>query len=570
MPLSYTKADGIGRRVIPAPLVTVNKNYTRNPDGGKVGTVYSLTLQGTILPFKGSPSGNYSSLGTAFWTLGGYPPDESFASGNEDFNHILRKQEALRWLFNEDGGSLEWQPSGGQPVVKCNPRVLSIDFENGVWADRSDYTIQLEANWIFINGTTDVEDTSSQELLSSSSDSWTFEEVQGSNAEQYNITHEVTAQGILGFDETGANYEGKEAWEHAKDHVDSIATGSVDPAALFAAIGTSGTNAGNFVRVVRIDKNGGSYSVTEQWLASDEETRTESEFTVDFNVDDNTFTVTYRGTIFGVADGAQQGDIANLNAAKAAIPTNSQAKVTTTNIVGSLLNGQLLPDFPDNKSFVLNQQDGTVQFTFTWDTSDDANNLNVTETITSQFNYDRDSNLYTISLTQEVQGKGNTASQKLTNARGAVFSNSEARVKAMSFYFTAPQLGLDTSAGAFATNHKSRVHAVNEDAGSIRTSWTWDTRGNSGQEVNISTQKAADVIASIPVPGRILGPIIQDMNTRTSEIITVTIISKGHSSAPSLNTSSFVSGTTFTVSDVENFSPTTGIAQRTTRFLRDT
>jgi len=559
-----------GRKIIPAPLVTINKSYARNPDGSKVGTAYNLSLQGTLLPFKGSPSGNYTSLSTAFWELGGYPPDEPFSSGNEDFNHILRKQEAIRWLFSEDGHSLEWQPSGGQPVVKCNPRVLSIDFPEAIWADRGDYTVQLDTNWMYINGTLDVEDTSAQDLLASSSDSWSFEEVAGSAAEQYNITHEVTAQGILGFDETGANFEGKEAWEHAKDYVDTVATGSVDPATLFAAIGTSGTNAGNFVRVVRIDKSGGTYAVTEQWLASEDSTRIESEFTVDFNVDDNTFTVTYRGTIFGVADGAAQGDIANLDAAKAEIPSDSEAKVTTTDIVGTLLNGQLLPDFPDNKSFALNQQDGTVQFTFTWDTTDDANNLNVTETITSQFNYDRDSNLYTVTLSQDVQGKGNTSSQKLSNARNSVFTNTEARTKAMGFYFTAPQLGTGTSAGAFATNHKSRVHAVNEDQGSIRTSWTWDTRSNTGQEVSISTQNAADVIASIAIPGRIIGPIIQDMNTRTSEIVTVTMSSKGNTTEPNLNTSSFVSGSYFTVSDVQNFSPTTGIATRTTRFLRNT
>lgn len=571
MPLSYTKADGIGRRIVPAPLVSINKSYTRNPDGGKIGTTYNLSLQGTLLPFKGSPSGNYSSLGTAFWTLGGYPPDETYASGNEDFNHILRKQEALRWLFNEDGGSLEYQPSGGQPVVKCNPRVLSIDFGEGIWADRGDYTIQLDANWMYINGTLDVEDTSAQDLLVSSSDSWSFDEVEGSSAEQYNITHEVTAQGILGFDETGADFEGKQAWEHAKDYVDSVATGSVDPSTLFAAIGSSGTNAGNFVRVVRIDKSGGSYSVTEQWLASDDETRTESEFTVDFNVDDNTFTVTYRGTIFGVVDGAPRGDIAHLNAAKAAIPSNLQAQIITTSIVGSLLNGQVLPDFPDNKNFVLNQQDGTVQFSFTWDTTDDANNPNVTETVTSQFNYDRDNGLYSVTLNQEVQGKGSSASQKLANARAAVFNNTEARSTAMAFYFTAPnKLVTEINAAAFATNHKSRVHAVNEDQGSIRTSWSWDTRSNTGEEVNINTQNAADVIASIPVPGRALGPIIQDMNTKTSVITTVTITSKGNASQPNLNTSAYVTGTNFTVSDVTSFSPTTGVATRTTRFLRNT
>jgi hypothetical protein len=109
----------------------MNKSYDTDGDGTKRGSAYRITLTGTFVPFRGSPSGSYTSLDQAFWTLSGDPPDETYAGGNEDFNHILRKQEALRWLFSEDGGILEWQPSGGQPPVKCYPRVLSISFPEG-------------------------------------------------------------------------------------------------------------------------------------------------------------------------------------------------------------------------------------------------------------------------------------------------------------------------------------------------------------------------------------------------------------------------------------------------------
>lgn len=571
MPLSYTRNDGIGRRIVPAPLVTINKNYLRNQSGGKTGsTNYTMSLQGTILPFKGSPSGNYPSLDQAFWTLGGDPPDEPFQGGNEDFNHILRKQEALRWLFSEDGGSLEWQPSGGQPVVKSNPRVTSIAFDQGVWADRCDYNIDFEADWIYINGTLDVEDPNAFDLLARFSDSWNFEEVPGRDGTQNNVTHEVNAQGIQGFDENGDPFGGKDAWEHAKDYVDTVATGTIDSAALFAALGTSGTNAGNFVRIVRLDKANGTYGVTERWLASDNSTRTDSEFTVSINNNENSFSVTYRGTIYGVANNANQGDPANLDAAKNAIPSDSEARTITTQVVGDLLNGQVLPNLPDSKNIALNQTNGTVQFTFVWDTSDDPNNLNVTQTLTSQLNFDRDTNLYTITLNQEVQGKATNADQKLINAKGAVFTNAEAREQALDLFFDTPSIVPDATRSDFATDHKSRIQAINEDQGSVRSSWTWDTRSNNGEEVSISIQNPADVIASIPIPGRIIGPIIQDMNTKTSEIVTVTIVTKGNTSKPNLNTGAYVSGFEFVISDNENFSPTTGIAQRTTRFLRNT
>ena len=42
---------------------------------------------------------------------------------------ILRKQEAIRILFSEDGHNFEIQPWDGGPSSKCNPRIQSIEFE---------------------------------------------------------------------------------------------------------------------------------------------------------------------------------------------------------------------------------------------------------------------------------------------------------------------------------------------------------------------------------------------------------------------------------------------------------
>ena len=60
------------KAIIPAPLVSVTKVYRTAGDGGKHGVGYEISLAGTILPFRGSPSGSYT-LGDpsdAFWTLG--------------------------------------------------------------------------------------------------------------------------------------------------------------------------------------------------------------------------------------------------------------------------------------------------------------------------------------------------------------------------------------------------------------------------------------------------------------------------------------------------------------------
>ena len=61
-----------GKALIPAPFVSISKEYNALDDGTPVGSTYSIVLHGTLLSFKGSPS----SSGT-FWESTDYPPDES-------------------------------------------------------------------------------------------------------------------------------------------------------------------------------------------------------------------------------------------------------------------------------------------------------------------------------------------------------------------------------------------------------------------------------------------------------------------------------------------------------------
>ena len=42
-------------KIIPAPLVAINEDITAAPDGRKIGTVYTLTITGTITTDMGSP-----------------------------------------------------------------------------------------------------------------------------------------------------------------------------------------------------------------------------------------------------------------------------------------------------------------------------------------------------------------------------------------------------------------------------------------------------------------------------------------------------------------------------------
>lgn len=555
MSVVYTKSDGVGRKIVPAPLVTINKNYETNSDGTKRGSVYTITLTGSFIPFKGSPSGSYSSLGQAFYTLGGDPPDEAFVGNNEDFNHILRKQEALRWLFSEDGGILEWQPSNGQPPVKCYPRILSITFAEGQWADRGGYTITLEAPWIYINGTLSIEDAISTDLISESVETWSFEETVGRENQQHKVTHEVNANGKLEYDGVGNPFGNKQAWENAKVFVDARVDGTVDNATMFAALGSSGKITGHYSNVVNIDKDVGTYGVTEEWVLSDSNTYEERQFNVDYNQSKDEFSVTYTGTIYGVGDGSLAGQVDNLNSAKSAVPTTIDARTTTLSYVSSFLGSKTIPNSPDKETFVLNQKDGTVSFTYQWNTSDSATVFISEE---AQHSNSLENLLNTLTLTQNIEGKGATSDERLTNAKNAVYSNSVALTTAKSLAGT-----------NLAYNLLSVVKAFNKREGSVRVSWTWTDRDSHNTEVNVQTQEKAVVLATIPIPGRTAGPIIQNMGTQSSKIITVTIRSKRHTSQPTLVTELYSEGGTI-LNDAVTWNPTTGMANRTTRFIKET
>ncbi len=549
-----------GKKIIPAPLLTINKQYNRNTDGSKIGTTYSISVKGTFLPYRGSPSGNYIDIDNAFWDLAGYPPDQSIGiTEAEAFNSLLKKQSALRNLFAIDGASFEWQPSGGQPVVKCNPRVLSIEFGEGTWAQRCEYNIQLETNWIFINGTSDIEDIISQDLISSFDETWDFEEVEGKEGKQYNVTHTINAQGILGYEGNAQLIDNKQAWEHARDYVVAKVSGSIDSSVMLAALGSINKVSSDYIKSTNVNKSGGSYQITERWLVCDNNTYTNNQYNVDFDDANGEYNVTYQGAIKGLGINTKTGDITSMEIARSAIPSDSLAGTRTTNAVGVLLAGKSLPVSPQNKSFVLNQQDGTVSFTFKWTTSESLVATIIEEV---QYNFSEDSLLHVVNYSESIKGVGSTPAEKVANAKASIYTDTVARSRAISLLS-----GQIPTGTIISTVKLSKLLSINKNTGEIKAGWSWDSRDIHHTEVNIQIQNANDVIATLQVPGRAAGPIVQDMQTRTSKITTVTIRSRNWSSQPSLDTTIYASG--FIIGNNETWNPLTTNAERTTRFLQD-
>jgi hypothetical protein len=129
-----------GKKLVPAPLVTLSKTYNKVGDGRKLLPVFNISLAGTILPSRGSP---YSD-GT-FHTLSGDPTDESITTTDARFNAILRKQDALRELFINPGILLEYGANDGSPAVLARIKLESINFQPGTWVDLCNYSIELSA-----------------------------------------------------------------------------------------------------------------------------------------------------------------------------------------------------------------------------------------------------------------------------------------------------------------------------------------------------------------------------------------------------------------------------------------
>jgi hypothetical protein len=173
----------------PTPFVSISTNILKNPAGDPFGVNYSITLNGTILADEGSPYtvDNVSSLGNAFGnrlpfnsgTLQNGEPNATGPYGQFDTNvshqstnfpqngtvdkrppeqnvhlrdratAILSKQRVLRGLFAQDGQRLEISDiDGDMPLIVCYPRVVDINFEEGIYINTCGYSITLEADML--------------------------------------------------------------------------------------------------------------------------------------------------------------------------------------------------------------------------------------------------------------------------------------------------------------------------------------------------------------------------------------------------------------------------------------
>lgn len=152
----------------PTPFVQISENINKNKVGN-FGVTYSIVLTGTMLPDEGTPfavdpangalleifGDAEDLLGDQIGPFGQFdnkpisqrdrPPRQKVT---KPASAILSKQRALRALFARDGQTLIITDifDNAPATIYCNPRVVSVDFTEGQYVTRCDYTINLEAD----------------------------------------------------------------------------------------------------------------------------------------------------------------------------------------------------------------------------------------------------------------------------------------------------------------------------------------------------------------------------------------------------------------------------------------
>ena len=309
----------------PTPLVSIGTQILKNGAGEAFGVTYSITLTGTLLADQGTPyainhvtdsrytlydpnnrlgdpltfGGPYGCFDTNQSHFHNFRPSKQQIEPNQAATALITKQRALRALFAQDGQRLEITDFNEDlPVVVCYPRLVDIQFSEGVWVDKCDFTINLEADtlldedkvdnegtFIIPNNGGTQENTTETVLLGSLSgafindysEDWSIE-VDESTGESpdlpfsYRITHSLNATGKTHYKPGG---EKLVAWEQARKFVtDRLSDDVTDYPNIMGQIGSGTINLidsfGGFshTRNESIGQAAGTYSVTETWLLS--------------------------------------------------------------------------------------------------------------------------------------------------------------------------------------------------------------------------------------------------------------------------------------------------------------
>jgi hypothetical protein len=348
------------KKLIPAPFISLTKEYQRTSDSTRIGSIFRIVVYGKILVDKGSP--NSSGV---LWDQAGYPTDETISEDSR-LGANLRKIEAIRELFSQDGYSFEVQSADGTQPLKCNPRVIDLNFPQDLWNSILDYTITLEADVVYMNGTAIGEDEF-DEYVVDASEAWDISDDVPEGVglpKTYRLTHTISATGKKFYDETGALV--KDAWKQAQDYV-LPRLGFDTVISLSSGVNNLPSYYGgyNHSRTSSQDELAGTYSVTETWILSSGTALEEFECSIKTEGGVGVTSVTINGTVTGL----EQRD-SNLQ-----LTTSKYENASTkfTNVQSNILNraqtysGITLNPIPLSRMISKNDINGVITYNYDYD-----------------------------------------------------------------------------------------------------------------------------------------------------------------------------------------------------------
>jgi hypothetical protein len=353
----------------PTPLVSIASQINKTSNGDFVGVTYNITLTGTILEDQGFPlardtngnvfdyhsgapmgtlKGPYDSFDTSVGHADYGRPDQQKVPWNYKLDAIFFKQKVLRELFGTDGQRLEISPvHNDEPAIICYPRVSAIEFAEGTYFQRAEYTITLVADTLLnkdleidldgnprhdihagLNMETEEVFAASGAFLENFSETWSLEADDGAGETQiggevlprtYRISHTMNAVGKPHYAPNSAGDVIKyDAWEQARDFVqqrliqpdnnvlsypnvmNQLGSGTMNLVASYRGF--------NHVRTEEVGVTDGSYSVTENWVLASGTSHETYSMSMSSDLSNPFISVTIDGSIKGLSECAPSGE----------------------------------------------------------------------------------------------------------------------------------------------------------------------------------------------------------------------------------------------------------------------
>ena len=329
MPVEYGGFD-----LIPAPLISISKTFTRDENDVLVQSGYQLTLTGTLV-----------NIDTDL--------DSPGASGYTGLRGIIGAQEYLTDLFDGTAKRLHVTAPEGSTgkEIDCYARAININFTEGVWVNRCDYSITLEADYF--------ESDPAPSGIESFNETWSINENQNGI---FSISHNLEARGRKIYHYNGNT---NDPLQDAMDWVSSRTFDNAvdDTSDIGSLVLDSNGNVFNKARVENIDSANNSYSLTENFVYISGGTTTES-----FNVNitktadtPNRIIINIDGEVVGYAFNESDSATKYSNAMAYYTGTIALARYSRAADVADDL-GYVLNPHPVTENYSVDRNTGTIRW----------------------------------------------------------------------------------------------------------------------------------------------------------------------------------------------------------------